>query len=76
MRFLTFNLWHGLSPVSPVLFEGLEPAERRRLREQLQLRVLREVSPDVGFFQEVNPVVKRAPEIAAHLGMDLVFRSI
>lgn len=74
MRFLTFNLWHGLSPVSPVLFEGLEPAERRRLREQQQLRILREVSPDVGFFQEVNPVVKRGPEIATHLGMDLTFQ--
>ncbi|MBX3021852.1 MAG: endonuclease/exonuclease/phosphatase family protein [Bdellovibrionales bacterium] len=74
MRFLTFNLWHGLSPTSPVAFEGLEPSERRRLREELQIEVIRQAQPDVCFFQEVNPVVRRAPLIAERLGMDVTYQ--
>jgi endonuclease/exonuclease/phosphatase family metal-dependent hydrolase len=70
MRFLTFNLWHGLSPTSPLAFEGLEPTARRELREQLQIDVLKSVAPDVCFFQEVNPVSARAPAIAQALQME------
>lgn len=67
MRFLTFNLWHGLAPSSPVAFEALEPVERRKLREQLQLKTISEISPDVAFFQEANPAVKRAEAFAGVL---------
>lgn len=74
MRFLTFNLWHGLSPTSPVAFEGLEPTARRELREQLQLDVLKEVAADFCFFQECNPVVTRAPQIADHLRMQMTYQ--
>lgn len=61
------NLWHGLSPASPVAFEALEPLERRRLREQLQVDLLRELKPDVCFLQEVNPGPARAAALAAEL---------
>lgn len=61
MRILTFNLWHGLSPSTPVAFEALEPNARRELREQMQLETLKRISPDIAFFQEVNPVAVRAP---------------
>lgn len=65
MKFLTFNLWHGLSPSSPVTMEALEPVGRKRLREDLQLEVLRSVGADVHFFQEVNPVQSKS-EILGH----------
>ncbi len=64
MRFLTFNLWHGLAPSSPVAFKALEPVERRKLREQLQLKVISDISPDFAFFQEANPAARRVQEFA------------
>lgn len=70
MRFVTYNLWHGLSPSTPVAFEALEPVSRRSLREKLQIEVLRELKPDVCFFQEVNPAARRAPELAQALEME------
>lgn len=70
MRFLTFNLWHGLTPSSPVAFEALEPAGRRALRELQQVEVLRALEPDICFFQETNPVQSRAREFSSVLGMD------
>ncbi len=72
MRFLTFNLWHGLSPSTPVAFEALEPVARRELREAKQLETLAQVAPAISFFQEVNPVASRGPEIASHLESDCV----
>lgn len=74
MRFLTLNLWHGLSPATPVAFEALEPVERRRLREQLQIQTLTDLKPDVVFLQEVNPVLKRAPRLAKALSAQMVFQ--
>lgn len=67
MRILTFNLWHGLSPSTPVAFEALEPSARRQLREQMQLELLSQLSPDIAFFQEVNPVAVRAPVLESVL---------
>lgn len=74
MRFVTFNLWHGLAPSSPVAFEELEPAGRKVLREELQYEVLRELQPDICFFQETNPVGVRAEHFATELGMDFCFQ--
>lgn len=59
MKILTLNLWHGLSPSNMVVFEPLEPVTRRRLREKMQIDLLKEVDPDLAFFQEMNPVHKR-----------------
>ncbi len=67
MRFLTYNLWHGLSPASPVAFEPLEPTGRRVLREAEQIRLLQELQPDVCFFQECNPVHRRVAEFIHQL---------
>jgi endonuclease/exonuclease/phosphatase family metal-dependent hydrolase len=76
MRVLTFNLWHGLSPTSPVAFEALEPAGRRALRQQQQIELLRELQPDICFFQEVNPVGTRAAEIGDALRMDSAYQPV
>lgn len=70
MRVLSFNLWHGLTPSSPVAFDALEPAGRRALRQEHQLKLLRELDPDICFFQEVNPVAERAAEMGDCLRMD------
>lgn len=70
MRVLSFNLWHGLSPTSPLVFEALEPNARLRMREDLQVDVVRSVNPDFCFFQEVNPIPTRGPELSSKLVMD------
>lgn len=70
MRVLSFNLWHGLSPASPLAFEALEPDSRRRLREDLQLEAIQGLNPDFCFLQEVNPVHSRGPELSEGLGME------
>lgn len=67
MRFSTFNLWHGLAPSTPVAFEALEPGERKKIREELQEKVLAALNSDVYFFQEANPVGARADRFATLL---------
>lgn len=74
MRLITYNLWHGLSPSTPVAFEALEPVARRELRENLQINVLRELKPDICFFQEMNPAPERAPLVADALGMEFAIQ--
>lgn len=70
MRFLTFNLWHGLSPASPLAFEALEPSARRRLREELQIETLKALKPDFCFLQELNPVHIRTEHLRETLRME------
>ncbi len=74
MRFLSYNLWHGLTPSSPVAFESLEPQGRRLLREQAQIDLLKSLKPDVCFFQEVNPAASRAPKFASELNMSFAYQ--
>jgi endonuclease/exonuclease/phosphatase family metal-dependent hydrolase len=74
VRFLTFNLWHGLAPHGPVAFKALEPVERRHLREQLQIQTIKALSPDVAFFQEANPAARRVVEFAGALGAEAFFQ--
>ncbi|HMN68989.1 MAG TPA: endonuclease/exonuclease/phosphatase family protein [Bdellovibrionales bacterium] len=74
MRLLTFNLWHGLSPSSPVLFEALEPTARRRWREELQLQLFEKLDPDIGFFQEVNPAASRVEAFRERLGWNAEYQ--
>ncbi len=74
MRFLTFNLWHGLKPSGAVAFEALEPEGRRLLREQLQIDVIKAVGADVCFFQEVNPVGRRSQELSCALAKDAEYQ--
>lgn len=70
MRFLTFNLWHGLSPASPIAFEALEPTARRHLREKLQIETLKDLKPDFCFLQELNPVHIRVEALRDVLQME------
>lgn len=74
MRFLTFNLWHGLAPNGPVAFKALEPVERRNLREQLQLKTVHDLQPDVCFFQEANPAARRVEDFSAVLEAEGFFQ--
>jgi endonuclease/exonuclease/phosphatase family metal-dependent hydrolase len=74
MRILTYNLWHGLSPSTPLMLEALEPTARLKLREQLQLRLIHDLKPDIGFFQEVNPVQRRAKEFHKDFGFTTNFQ--
>lgn len=74
MRVLTYNLWHGLTPSTPVMFEALEPAGRRALREQMQVQLLNELQPDVCFFQEANPASSRAEVFSKALGAEVEFQ--
>jgi len=74
MRFLTFNLWHGLTPMTPVVFDALESVGRRRLREERQIEVLRQCKPDIVFLQEVNPVTRRAELFKRELKMNHVLQ--
>ncbi len=70
MRLLTFNLWHGLSPTSPIMFEPLEPSARLSLREELQIHAIAEAKPDLCFLQEVNPVTSRMEALKDKLRME------
>lgn len=74
MRVLSFNLWHGLSPASPLAFEALEPEARRNLRERLQIEVIRELKPDFCFFQEVNPAQTRADVFRRELHAEVEYQ--
>lgn len=56
------------------MFENLEPTARRELRERLQIDVLKSAAPEIAFFQEVNPVVKRAPVLGNALDMAVTFQ--
>lgn len=67
MKILTLNLWHGLSPSSLLVFEPLEPLARRRLREKLQVQLLKELDADIAFFQEMNPILHRFRKFTAAL---------
>ena len=67
MKFLTMNLWHGLSPTSIVAFERLEPEPRRAIREKLQIELLKKSNSDIAFFQEVNPVGLRFKALCSEL---------
>jgi endonuclease/exonuclease/phosphatase family metal-dependent hydrolase len=67
MRFLTYNLWHGLDGSGRLLFGELEPRGRRLLRGQIQVRSLRAWKPDVLFFQELNPVYPAAYYFSSEL---------
>ena len=73
-RFLTYNLWHGLSPASPLAFAALEPKGRRDLREAEQIRLFQELKPDLCFFQEVNPVFPRVQTLTRQTGMSAVLQ--
>ncbi|MBK7842964.1 MAG: hypothetical protein IPJ71_04610 [Bdellovibrionales bacterium] len=67
MRFLTYNLWHGLDGRGRLFFGELEPRGRRLLRGQAQVRSLRVWKPDILFFQEFNPVFPAAYYFSSEL---------
>lgn len=62
------NLWHGLSPSSVLSFERLEPNPRLEIRMKLQVDLLKQVDPDIAFFQELNPITTRFQQLCRELG--------
>src|SRR5690349_3053862 len=70
MRFLTFNLWHGLAPSGRLMFRALEPEFRRITRERQHQEILSSLKPDVACLQEVNPVATRSLELASVLDQE------
>lgn len=44
------------------------------MRQHLQIEVLKKANPDVAFFQEVNPVSRRAPQLGEALQMQNIFQ--
>jgi endonuclease/exonuclease/phosphatase family metal-dependent hydrolase len=74
LRVMTFNVWHGLrSGESKTKFPGEDEARRQR-RFDWQIRLIRELDPDVLMFQEVNPAQRRAREYAEALGYDEIHK--
>lgn len=69
LKVATYNLWHGLKPHSKFLFVHLEPKTRLRLRNELQVQLLRSLRLDVIFLQEVNPIWDRSLELSEELGL-------
>jgi len=75
MKILTYNLWHGLAPSSALTMEFLEPEARRRARFAMQLKLLKGLNFDVGFFQEANPLLERSSQMQNELKMNSFFQS-
>lgn len=75
MKILTYNLWHGLAPKGPLSMEFLEPEPRRKIRLKMQLDLLKSLNFDLGLFQEVNPLLDRAHQLQAHMGMETFYQS-
>lgn len=70
MRFLTYNLWHGLDGSGKLFFGELEPRGRKVLRAKAQIRCLREIYPDVLFVQELNPLYPGVFYYSSELQLD------
>ena len=69
---LTYNAWHGTfrTTDSGVLEFPSETAQHQRLRHLHQVSQLDALRPDVILLQEVNPLPRRARQLAAALGYD------
>ena len=74
LRVLQFNVWHGLrSGESITKFPG-EDEERKERRFAWQIHLVRELDPDILFFQEVNPNQREARKYAEALGYDEIHK--
>jgi len=69
MKFITYNVWHGLGGSGFLRFNELERPGRKNERLELQAGELASLQPDLLFLQEVNPVGSGARFYADKLGM-------
>lgn len=67
MKFITFNLWHGMAPAEKIFFLSLEPGYRREKRLQVGHEELATVGADILLLQEANPVQSTALALAQKL---------
>lgn len=75
MKILTFNAWHGLNGKGILRHGELEEPQYRARRLERQVRMLRDLAPDILFIQEMNPLAVRLPALMRDLSMNGVGQS-
>jgi hypothetical protein len=72
VRLLTLNIWHGHVPRTLWSVESIEPPGHKEKRLAALVAGIRELDPDVLFFQECLPQPDLPLRLAAALGYDAV----
>jgi hypothetical protein len=72
LKVLTINVWSGLDYIGIFKAGDYETPDRREARFRSLVAQAKELSPDVIFVQEANPVDRYAVKLASALGMDEV----
>ncbi len=70
IKIITINVWSGLDYNGFFIMGEYESPERREERFIILLKKIREISPDIIFLQEANPVDKYAERLADSLSFD------
>ncbi len=76
MKLLTINVWTGLDYNGLFKMGEYESPGKRKLRFRSLVAQVRELSPDVIFIQEANPVGKYARDLALALNMDEIHQVV
>lgn len=76
LKILTVNVWSGLDYRGIIRMGEYEPRERREARFQALVTQLRQLSPDVIFVQEANPLPRYAARLASALSMEEIHQVV
>ena len=76
LKVLTINVWSGLDYIGTLKMGEYETAERRELRFRSLVTQVKDLSPDVIFIQEANPVGKYAARLAEALSMEEIHQVV
>ena len=76
LKVLTINVWSGLDYTGTIRVGEYESAETRRARFLSLVTQVKELSPDVIFVQEANPVARYAAKLASALSMDEIHQLV
>jgi endonuclease/exonuclease/phosphatase family metal-dependent hydrolase len=69
LKILTINVWSGLDYIGVLRMGEYEPRERRETRFHALVTQLKQLSPDVIYVQEANPLPQYASRLALALSM-------
>ena len=69
LKVLTINVWSGLDYIGTLKMGEYESASQRNVRFQSLVAQVKEISPDLIFVQEANPVASYAADLAAAFSM-------
>lgn len=72
LKVINWNVWMGTDGKGYLKMGDLETLRDREKRYALQVAQLKRLDADIIFLQELSPVFKRADELIAELGMDLI----